>query len=97
MIKEMLDGDYIFVIRNFLAAEECAAFVTQSEHSGYEEATITTAAGLVMNKDARDKARVILDDTDLAARLWQRAEPILPGRLRNWQAVGFNERFRFYR
>lgn len=97
MTRESLDGDHIFVIRNFFSPHECAGFVTQSEQAGYEEATITTAAGFVMNKNVRDNARLILDDTELAARLWQRAEPFLPRRIRNWQAVGFNGRFRFYR
>jgi len=95
--KEPLDGDYIFVIRNFCTPQECDAFIAQSEQSGYEEATITTAAGFVMRKDVRDNARLILDDTELAAGLWKRAAEFLPGRIRNWQAVGFNERFRFYR
>lgn len=97
MIKELLDGEHIFVIRDFLTPQECAAFVSQSEQSGYEEATITTAAGFVMNKNVRDNARLILDDPDLAARMWENAEPFVPGRIRDWQAAGFNERFRFYR
>jgi hypothetical protein len=97
MTKETLDGHYIFVIRNFLTLQECGGFVTQSEQAGYEEATITTAAGFVMDKDVRDNARLLLDDTDLAARPWQRAKPFLPRHIRNWQVVGFNERFRFYR
>lgn len=95
--KEPLDGDYIFVLRNFCTPEECAAFIAQSEQAGYDEATITTASGFVMDKDVRDNARLILDDVELARRLWQRAQEFLPGRMRNWQATGFNERFRFYR
>jgi predicted 2-oxoglutarate/Fe(II)-dependent dioxygenase YbiX len=97
MTKESLDGDYIFVLRNFLTPQECAEFIAQSEQAGYEEATITTAAGFVMNKDVRDNARLIQDDPELAARLWQRAESFLPRRIRSWQSGGFNERFRFYR
>jgi predicted 2-oxoglutarate/Fe(II)-dependent dioxygenase YbiX len=97
MTKEGLDGDHIFVLHNFFTPEECDAFIAQSEQAGYEEATITTAAGAVMNKDVRDNARLILDDKELAAGLWQRAGPFVPARIRNWQAVGFNERFRFYR
>ena len=95
--KESLDADLIFVLRTFFSPEECAAWIAQSEQAGYEEATITTAAGFVMDKDVRDNARLIVDDVDLAGRLWQRAEPFLPRRIRSWQACGFNERFRFYR
>jgi predicted 2-oxoglutarate/Fe(II)-dependent dioxygenase YbiX len=97
MIKEPLDADITFVIHQFLTSQECDAFIAQSEQAGYEEATITTAAGFVMNKEVRDNARLILDDVELAARLWQRAQQFIPGRIRSWQAVGFNERFRFYR
>jgi len=97
MTKESLDGDSIFVIRHFFTPPECGAFITRSEQAGYETATITTTAGFVMDKEVRDNARLILNDMDLAARLWQRAEPFLPRRIRNWQAIGFNERFRFYR
>jgi predicted 2-oxoglutarate/Fe(II)-dependent dioxygenase YbiX len=97
MIKESLDADSVFVIRDFASPQECAAFIAQSEQAGYEEATITTAAGFVMDKNIRDNARLLLNDPELADRLWQRAQPFLPRQLRNWHLVGFNERFRFYR
>jgi prolyl 4-hydroxylase len=97
MTKDSLDADSIFVIRNFFTPQECDAGITQSEQAGYEEATISTAVGFVMDKDVRDNARLILDDSALAARLWQRTEPFLPPRIRNWRAIGLNERFRFYR
>jgi predicted 2-oxoglutarate/Fe(II)-dependent dioxygenase YbiX len=94
---EFLDGDRIFVIHGFLTAEECASFVARSEQAGYEAATITTAAGFVMSKEVRDNARLIVDDASLAADWWLRARPFLPQRMKEWRAVGFNERFRFYR
>jgi prolyl 4-hydroxylase len=97
MHKECLDGDRIFVIHGFLAAEECRAFVARSEQSGYDEATITTASGFVMAKNIRDNARLIVDDAPLAHEWWQRASAFLPQRIDEWRAVGLNERFRFYR
>jgi len=45
----------------------------------------------------RDNARLILDDPELTAKWWERAASFVPPRIRNWQAIGFNERFRFYR
>lgn len=95
--KESLDADYVFILREFFTSAECEACIAQSEQAGYEEATITTSAGFVMDKSVRDNARLIVDDRALAARLWQRAQPFLPARIGNWQAIGFNERFRFYR
>jgi len=95
--KQPLDGEYTFVVRNFLTASECEAFIAQSEQAGYEEATITTLGGPVLDKSVRDNARLIVDDAELAARLWRRAAPVVPRFYRQWPAVGFNERFRFYR
>lgn len=97
MTKESLNGELIFVIRDFATRLECDAFIARSEQTGYEEATITTAAGFVMNKDVRDNSRLIQDDPQLAARLWQRAKPFLPSRIGDWRVIGFNERFRYYR
>ena len=97
MDKHLLDGDRVFVIRGFLTPEECRAFVATSEHAGYEEATISTGSGAVMAKHIRDNARLIVDTSSLAAEWWRRAGPFLPERIKAWRAVGFNERFRFYR
>jgi len=97
MRKECFDGDRLFVIRDFLGADECAAFVKRSEDAGYDEATITTGEGFVLNKDVRDNARLIVDDASLAARLWERARPHLPPTIADWSALSLNERFRFYR
>ena len=97
MRKECLDGDRIFVIHDFLTAEQCQSFLDRSEREGYDEATITTPRGVVKDKGIRDNARLIVDDPALAEELWQRARPLLGERDDDWRAVGFNERFRFYR
>ena len=97
MTRESLNGDSVFVIRDFAASSECDSFIAQSESSGYEEASITTATGPVMNKGIRNNSRLIHDDPELADRLWQRAKPFLPARIGAWRATGFNERFRYYR
>ena len=97
MTKEPLDGDAIFVLREFMTPLECNALIAHSENRGYEEATITTAAGAVMNKGVRNNRRFIEDDPRLATRLWLRAKSLLPERVGQRQAVGFNERLRYYR
>jgi predicted 2-oxoglutarate/Fe(II)-dependent dioxygenase YbiX len=97
LMKESLDGDAIFLIRDFATPDECETFIARSESAGYDEATITTAEGAVMAKNIRDNARLVADDAALAARLWPRAQPFLPDRIRNRHVVGFNERFRYYR
>ncbi len=97
MRVDYLDGPKIFVIRDFLTPDECRGFIARSEQLGYADAPITTAAGFVMRKDIRDNRRVILDDPELAAAWWARARGLLVADWFGWQAVGLNERFRFYR
>ena len=97
MEKEELDDERIFVIHGFLSPEECAALIERSEELGYGDAPITTGAGFVMRKDVRNNERVMVDDGDLAARLFALARPMLPDTWFGWELVGLNERFRFYR
>jgi hypothetical protein len=75
MQKVCIDGDRLFVIRNFCSTEECGAFVAQSERIGYGEATIITSIGVFVDKTIRDNARLILDDVALASNLWKRLRP----------------------
>ena len=97
MEVEYLDGSKLFVIHGFFSPEECDRAIERSEQSGYADAPITTAAGFLMRKDIRDNARVMNDDPDLAADLWQRARGLLAPEWFDWKLVGLNERFRYYR
>ena len=97
MRKECLDGDELFVIRACLGAEECQAFVARSERDGYDDATISTARGVILAKAIRDNARLMIDDAELALGLWERMTGLFPATVGRSTAVGFNERFRFYR
>ncbi|XZG71426.1 prolyl hydroxylase family protein [Chitinibacteraceae bacterium HSL-7] len=90
-------GAGVFVIRDFLTPDECIQHIQASEGMGYAEAMITTAAGPELHKDVRNNDRIIYDDHDLAARLFERAKPHLPPRMENRSVSGLNERFRFYR
>ena len=92
MDKELLDVENAFVIHEFLSGEDCDRLIARSEALGYEAATV----GDVLVTQVRNNARVILDDPDLAATLWARARPFVP-QVGGWEAVGFNDRFRFYR
>lgn len=85
-------------IAGFLSSDESDAFVRLSETAGYEEAPVTTAAGMVMIKDLRNNDRAMLDDAAEAERLWVRLRPFVPPRFKKkWHPVGINERIRFYR
>jgi hypothetical protein len=92
---EIADG--IFTVPDLLTPDECQEYIAFTEAKGYEAAPITTVSGFVMRPDIRNNTRVIVDDTERAEDLWRRARDHIPGILRGRQAVGLNERFRFYR
>src|SRR4051794_41867704 len=50
-----------------------------------------------MRKDIRNNDRVMVDDPEFAAAIWDRLRPFVPERAQFWIPVGLNERFRFYR
>lgn len=87
----------IHVVQDFLAEKECAELIAWTETLGYEAAPITTNYGFEMRPDIRNNTRVIVDDVDRAAWLWERLRPHAPPVFAGRAAVGLNERFRFYR
>jgi predicted 2-oxoglutarate/Fe(II)-dependent dioxygenase YbiX len=93
--RELADG--VFTLTPFLHAAECAALIAQTERAGYEAATIATERGAVRDEDVRNNARFIMDDPARAAALWQSLREHVPPFLSGRQAIGVNERFRFYR
>jgi hypothetical protein len=97
MRKELLDGEQVFVIHDFLTPEECERYVRVTEDVGYADAPITTPGGPVVAKDVRNNERVMVDNFDWARALWERAGWLLPSPYRGRPATGLNERFRFYR
>ena len=42
--KQPIEGETIFVLPNFLSADECDRYIALSESAGYDEASITTRA-----------------------------------------------------
>jgi len=90
-------ADGIYTIPNLLTEAECRDLIAFTEGIGYEAAPITTSEGFVMRPDIRNNARVLLDDAQRADALWKRIGAEVPGMLEGRQAVGLNERFRFYR
>ncbi|MBC6431383.1 2OG-Fe(II) oxygenase [Nostoc sp. HG1] len=97
MTKKNLLGNEIFTLDNILSPKECAEYITLTENIGYTDAPITTIRGFEIRPDIRNNQRVILDDQERAFDLWQRVSNYIPSSIGRWQAVGLNERFRFYR
>lgn len=92
---KMADG--IFTVPEFFSPEECVDFIASSEKAGYEAASLATIDGPKLEPQIRNNSRFIFDDFELALKLWQRSRHHIPLMLKGKQAVGFNERFRFYR
>ena len=93
---EVVPG-YVFTVENFLSIVECEQFVALSENEGFDAAPITTARGMIHRPDIRNNERVMLDSPDLAALLFERVRPFVSSPIRNREAIGLNERLRFYR
>ncbi len=89
--------EFILTIKNVLSAEECQEYIALTEQTGYEAATINTNKGFELRPDIRNNERVIIDNFDIAANLWSRVANKIPPILEGRQALGLNERFRFYR
>ncbi|BBD62963.1 hypothetical protein NIES2109_58130 (plasmid) [Nostoc sp. HK-01] len=97
MIKKNLLNNEIFTLDNILLPQECAEYINLTESIGYTDAPINTIRGFQMRPDIRNNERVIVDTPERAFDLWQRVSDYIPKTIGRWQAVGLNERFRFYR
>jgi hypothetical protein len=97
MTKELLTGrDDIFLLHDFLSPEDCDALIARTEAVGFDLATVNGALGPVVHTSLRNNTRVILDDVELARRMWDKVSDLMP-RKGAMAPYGLNERFRFYR
>lgn len=97
IVKLELDGKDVFLLGNVLSPAECRAFIGWAEERGFEDAPINAASGVQIRKDIRNNQRAMIDDPVLAAMLWQRVKTLVPSVIRGNEAVGLNERLRFYK
>lgn len=96
-VRNEIVGDAVFTVDQFLTADECSELVKVAEGIGFEAATVNARGGPQMIPDWRNNTRVILDDSARAAWLWELAREFVPDTIAGCQAVGVNERLRFYR
>lgn len=95
MLQQFMET--LFTIKNVLSAAECQEYISLTEKTGYESAPINSHKGFEIRPDIRNNTRVIIDDFSLAQNLWQRVADKIPPVVQGRQALGLNERFRFYR
>lgn len=86
----------IFTVSEFFTPAECNFHIQRCETAGFEDAPINTLGGAVIAKDVRNNTRAMIDDIDLAGKLWNRILEFVP-EMERWKACGLNERFRYYR
>lgn len=97
-------SQHAFTIPEFFSPETCAAWIDWSESTGYEPASFS--GGRI--QAVRNNDRIIDDNPERAASMWDRLKPLLPehvlrfeamrrGAIGPHEACGLNERFRWYR
>ena len=87
----------IYTIPQFFSPEQCLLHIRNSESLGYDAATITTGQRVVLDQNVRNNTRVIIDDQQLATTLWLKLQAHITPFMDGCQAIGLNERFRYYR
>lgn len=97
MMRRKVFTGSIFTISNVLTAEECRDAIAFAERRGFEMAIIEAREGPRLDREMRSNDRVIVDDIDMADHLWSRVAKFIPRRRYGRQALGLNERFRYYR
>jgi len=97
MREETWLNDFVFVVEDFLSADECKKYIDICEDTGFEEATVTTSAGVVRRADVRNNDRVMFKNQEIADWLWERTSDFVPTEYEGRHAIGLNEMLRFYR
>lgn len=87
----------IFTIPELFTPDECQALIEKGEALGFERATVTTSAGPVALPGVRNNDRVIWDDADFAAEIWEKVAALISEGPEGQPPIGLNERWRFYR
>lgn len=87
----------IWLIEDFLSQKECDDLILFSEQRGYEEATVSLKSGAKMMKGIRNNSRLMYEDQKLADKYWLSLQDVCPKEIDNYESVGLNEQFRFYK
>ncbi|KAK3250043.1 hypothetical protein CYMTET_40544 [Cymbomonas tetramitiformis] len=91
-------GKFAFTLDGVLSQQECSSLVSRSESVGYEQALLNVGFGKqVLDTDTRKSSRCIIDDVDLAQKLFERVREFLPSSWKGKDIQGLNERLRFLR
>lgn len=91
-------GKLAFILLNVFTPEECEEWIKLTEERGYGPALVNIGFNQeVAMPDFRNSDRCIIDDTDMADKLFQRIKSYLPQTWKNHDILELNERLRFLR
>jgi hypothetical protein len=90
-------GKLAFILLNVFTPEECQQWIQMTEERGYSAALLNLGKEQVLVTDLRNNDRCMIDDVDMAQKIFERIQTYLPKVWKNCQLVGLNERLRFLR
>ena len=90
-------GKLAFILLNVFTEVECLEWIELTEKRGYSPALVNVGTHEILMTDVRNNDRCIIDDVDLAKKLFDRLRAHLPEIWKEHQIVGLNERLRFLR
>ena len=90
-------GKLAFILLNVFTPEECQEWIQMTEERGYSAALLNYGVEQVLVTDVRNNDRCMIDDVDMAQKIFERIKSYLPNRWKDFQLVGLNERLRFLR
>lgn len=91
-------GKLAFILYDVFTKEECDEWIALTEKTGYSEALVNVGSGQQISMtDFRNSDRCIIDDVQMADKIFQRIKLYLPATWKNHHVVGLNERLRFLR
>ncbi|CAF3389575.1 unnamed protein product [Rotaria socialis] len=90
-------GKLAFILFNVFTEEECSEWIKLTEERCYKPALVNVGVREVSMPDVRNNDRCIIDDVDMAKKLFDRIKSYLPDKWNSYQLVGLNGRLRFLR
>lgn len=84
-----------FTLDHVLDRAECEALISAAESSGFKAAGIGSTGKQEFVESIRSSTRILSDDPQLAAILWQRIRRHVPLVLKGRWVLGLNERLRY--
>ncbi|CAF1104933.1 unnamed protein product [Adineta ricciae] len=111
--RQLIDGERISVVPNFLSVSQCEELIQRAESSGFKTSPPSGGGhGRTHREDARNNEYTVVTDQDIANQLYRRIFPLLPQTLewmpdnayftkgiggREWTIAGCVDRLRFYK